>query len=231
MCGRIAQSEPSRYAQRLRALLDPELDWQPSWNIGPTAPVLGVRARHGERVLSELRWGLVPWWSDDPRSGARAFNARVESVATKPTFRQAFERRRLLVPVDGFYEWASVPGSRRKQPYFFRRADGDVLVLAGLWEYWARGDDRRLTATVLTSPAGADMTIHDRQPVVLEPEEWERWLNPAADAESLLDSRRAPRGGVLVAHPVATEVSSVRNDGPHLVAPVAPVEAGASELP
>ncbi len=221
MCGRMAQSEPSRYAQRLAALVDPELDWQASWNIGPTAPVLGVRERSGERVLSTFLWGLLPGWCDDPKAAARAFNARAESVATKPMFRQAFQRRRLLVPVDGFYEWASVPGSPRKQPYFFERADGEPVVLAGLWEYWARDDDRRRTATVLTAEAGPDMPVHDRQPVVLEREDWDRWLVPDLDGEELLKVLREPRGGVLVHHPVSSDVSSVRNDGPELVVPVA----------
>jgi putative SOS response-associated peptidase YedK len=221
VCGRIAQSDPSRYAQRLGALVDPELEWHPSWNIGPTASLLGARVRHGERLLSKFDWGLLPGWFDDPRAGGRAFNARAESVATRPMFREAFRRRRLLVPVDGFYEWAPVVGSRRKQPYFFERADGDPVVLAGLWEYWARGDDRRLTATVLTCKAGRDMPVHDRQPVVLEPEDWARWLDPETDDGDLLRTLLEPGDGVLVHHPVSLDVSSVRNDGPHLVEPAA----------
>ncbi len=244
MCGRMAQSEPSRYAQRLNALVDPELEWRASWNIGPTSPVLGVRERHGERVLAVFSWGLLPGWCNDPKAAARAFNARVESVATKPMFRQAFQRRRLLVPVDGFYEWAAVggSGSSRKQPYFFERADGDPVVLAGLWEYWVRGDERRRSATVLTSRAGPDMQgVHDRQPVVLEPADWTRWLDPdvgddpdatdvtgtagtatavGSDAD-LVRELSEPRGGVLVHHPVGADVGSVRNDGPHLVEAVA----------
>ena len=217
MCGRIAQSEPSRYAQRLGALIDAELHWRPSCNIGPSAPVLGVRERHGERVLSSYLWGLLPGWCDDPKAAARTFNARAESVATRPMYRQAFRRRRLLVPVDGFYEWAAVPGSPRKQPYYFERADGEPVVLAGLWEHWERGDDRRLTATVLTSRAGPDMPVHDRQPVVLEPEDWERWLDPALGEDEVRRALLEPRRGVLVHHPVSVEVGSVRNDGPHLV--------------
>jgi putative SOS response-associated peptidase YedK len=217
VCGRIAQSDPSRYAQRLKALVDPELEWEPSWNIGPTAPLLAVRERHGERVLSAFLWGLLPGWCDDPKVAVRAFNARIESVATKPMFRQAFERRPLLVPVDGFYEWAAVPGSSRKQPYFFQRADGDPVVLAGLWEYWARDDDRRRTATVLTSRAGRDMPIHDRQPVVLEPEDWARWLDPGADHETLRRELLHPLSDVLVHHPVSLDVGSVKNNGAYLV--------------
>ena len=217
MCGRIAQSDPSRYAQRLQALVDPELDWHPSWNIPPAARLLGVRERDGARVLSDFAWGLLPGWSDDPKLAARAFNARAESVATKPMFRQAFARRRLLVPVDGFYEWAAVGGSRRKQPYFFCRADGDPVVLAGLWELWARGGEERRTATVLTSGAGPDMTVHDRQPVVLEPQDWARWLDPGIGDADFLATLLVPKRGVLVHHPVSLDVSSVRNDGPYLV--------------
>jgi putative SOS response-associated peptidase YedK len=220
VCGRIAQSDPSRYAQRLKALVDPELEWSPSWNIGPTAPVLGVRERHGARVLSEFVWGLLPGWADDPKVAARAFNARAESVASKPLFRQAFQRRRLLVPVDGFYEWAAVPGASRKQPYFFERADGDPVVLAGLWEYWARNGDQRRSATVLTSRAGPDMPVHDRQPIVLGPDDWARWLDPSADEEDLR-ALFEPGRGVLVHHAVTLDVGSVRNDGPYLVEAVA----------
>lgn len=217
----MAQSGPSRYAEYLEALVDPELEWRPSWNIGPTAPVLGVREGHGGRVLSTFLWGLLPGWSEDPKAAARAFNARVESVATRRTFRQAFHRRRLLVPVDGFYEWGAVPGSARKQPYFFRRADGEPVVLAGLWEYWAREDDRRRTATVLTAAAGPDMPVHDRQPLVLEPEDWARWLDTELGDDQALRALLVPRGGVLVHHPVSLDVGSVRNDGPYLVEEVA----------
>lgn len=221
MCGRIAQSQPSRYAQRLSALVDPGLGatWQPSWNVGPTALLLGVRLRSGERELSAFSWGLLPGWCDDPKLAQRAFNARAETVATKPLFRQAFRRRRLLVPVDGFYEWKALPGAPRgakKQPYFFARADGEPVVLAGLWEWWSRAGDDRRSATVLTSAAGPDMAVHDRQPVVLEPDEWSPWLDPEFDDERALCEMLRPRGGVLVHHPVSADVSSVRNDGPHL---------------
>ena len=221
MCGRIAQSDPSRYAQRLDAIVEGAGEWRPSWNLGPTAALLGVRDDGGRRVLSPFGWGLLPAWADDPRISARTFNARAESVATKPMFRHAFRHRRLLVPVDGFYEWAAVPGEPRKQPYFFHRADGEPVVLAGLWERWARGDDERLSATVITTAAGPDMPVHDRQPVVLEPATWATWLDPGLEGGPALAAMLHPCEGVLVFHPVSREVSSVRNDGPHLVEPVA----------
>jgi len=221
MCGRIAQSDPSRYAQRLEAILDPAPEWKPSWNVGPTAEVLGVRDRHGTRHLSPFLWGLLPGWCDDPKVANRSFNARAESVATKPMFRHAFHKRRLLVPVDGFYEWAHVPDAARKQPFFFQRADGDPVVLAGLWEWWERDGDERRTATVITCAAGPDMPVHDRQPVVLEPATWQRWLDPEFGDQAALKAMLRARGGVLVRHPVSREVGSVRNDGPQLVEPVA----------
>lgn len=221
MCGRIAQSEPSRYSQRLEALVDPGVEWHPSWNIGPTAPVLGVREHRGARMLTQFAWGLQPGWCNDAKLAARCFNARAESVATKPMFREAFHRRRLLVPVDGFYEWEELAGSRTKVPYFFTRADGEPVVLAGLWEYWARGDEERRSAAVLTSHAGPDMPVHDRQPVVLEPGAWDRWLDPELDDVAALEAMLRPAGGVLVHHVVGPEVGSTRNDGPHLVEAVA----------
>lgn len=214
------QSEPSRYARRLDALFDPGAGWHDSWNIGPLAPVLGVRERDGARVLSAYSWGLLPGWARDPRAAARCFNARAETVASKPTFRSAFRRRRLLVPVDGFYEWAHLPGRARAQPHFFSRADGDPVVLAGLWEWWARDGAERLSAAVITCPAGPDMPVHDRQPVVLEPDAWERWLDPDYDDPRALESLLRPSSGVLVHHAVSPDVGSVRNDGPRLVLPL-----------
>lgn len=222
VCGRIAQSEPSAFAQRLEAIFDPGGGWKPSWNIGPTATVLGVREFRDQRRLQVFRWGLVPGGMKDPATGARSFNARAETVATKPTFRAAFRRRRLLVPVDGFYEWQATPGAAKKTPHFFSRADGDVLVLAGLWEYW-KADDREIrSATVITTAAGPDIEgIHDRQPVVLEPDHWERWLDPELEDRDELEGMLSAGAGVLRHWPVGSDVGNVGNDRPDLVARVA----------
>jgi putative SOS response-associated peptidase YedK len=172
--------------------------------------------------MSQFRWGLVPGWVKDPASGARSFNARSETVATKPTFRSAFLHRRLLVPVDGFYEWKAVPDKPRKAPQFFTRSDGDVLVLAGLWEYWRTGDEAILSATVITTAAGPDLQgIHDRQPVVLEPDRWERWLDPGLEDPDELDAMLTPTAGTLRHWAVGQEVGSIRNNGPQLVERVA----------
>jgi putative SOS response-associated peptidase YedK len=206
-------------------------DWQPSWNVAPTREILGVSERKGERVLDHYRWGLVPSWAKDPAAVKSTFNARAETVATKPMFRSAFETQRILVPVDEFYEWETL-SPKSKQPYAFRRADGEPIVMAGLraWHPDVDGQHWR-TATIVTTVAGPDMTIHNRQPVVLERDAWEHWLDPAVihrdELESLL---RATHAGTLVHHRVGKEVGNVNNDGPQLIEELAPEEAAQSTL-
>lgn len=200
----------------------------PSWNIGPTRRIDGVAELDGERVLDRYRWGLVPSWAKDLSFGSRTFNARSETAASKPSFRSAWKARRLLVPIDGFFEWdRSVPG--KPQPHYFTRADGGPLVVAGLFEVWREpGQDPDSpglkTATVLTTEAGPDMDgIHDRMPVVLEQGTFDLWLGAKADElEVLSDLCRPAPAGVLSHHPVDRKVGSVRNDGPELLDAVLP---------
>lgn len=225
MCGRIAlYDEPDHLARLIDAGIDPELvaDWCPSWNVGPTDPILGVSLREGRRVLGSYRWGLVPRGAKDPAAVRGTFNARAETLATKPTFRSAFRRSRILVPVDTFYEWEAV-GPRVKQPHAFARADGGPLVLAGLRESWSDPDGTWLrTATIITTEAGPDMPIHDRQPVVLEPETWDHWLDPEVTDRDELEPLLVPTvPGTLVHHPVSQAVGNIRNNSPALVEAIA----------
>jgi putative SOS response-associated peptidase YedK len=241
MCGRIAlYSEPDLLARifdaQLELGLEPEA--RPSWNVGPMRSVLAV-AEEGvadggpvHRVLGRYRWGLVPSWAKDPTMGNRTFNARAETVASKPSFRSAFTARRLVVVADGFYEWKPGPG-KVKQPYYFTRADGRPLALAGLWEQWwggpadgradadGHGAERPAlrTCTVITTEAGPDMDdIHHRMPVVLEAEVLEEWLDPANRDKPELESLLVPSpDGTLVHRAVGREVGNVRNDGPELI--------------
>ncbi len=220
MCGRIAlYSDVPHLARLLEAGVDPELvdGLQAHWNLGPTSDILGVAAgQAGERTLGIYRWGLVPAGARDPLAVKHTFNARAETVATKPTFRSAFRRGRILVPVDAFFEWkAGTP----KQPYAFTRADGQPLVLAGLREQWTGPDGVHLrTATVITTQAGPDMPIHDRQPVVLEADAWEHWLDPEVTNRDELESLLRPTlAGTLVHYPVSRAVGNVRNDTHDLV--------------
>lgn len=227
MCGRIAlYDEPDHLARMLDAGVNPELldSYRPAWNIGPTRTILGAYDHRlsGERELMAFRWGLVPTWAKDPTVIKLTFNARAESLAAKPMFRKAFRTSRLLVPVDAFYEWEKLD-PKRKQPYAFTRADGEPIVFAGLREWWRDAEGHELnTATIITTEAGPDMSIHNRQPVVLEPENWEMWLDPTfTDVEKLQPLLVPTVKGTLVHHPVGKDVGNVRNDGPELLEAVA----------
>ena len=244
MCGRIAlYSEPDLLARIFDAQLELGLapDGRPSWNVGPMRSVLAVAEVAGaddgpvHRELGRYKWGLVPSWAKDPTTGNRTFNARAETVASKPSFRAAFTARRLAVVADGFYEWKPGPG-KVKQPYYFTRADGRPLALAGLWEQWWGGpggsdpsagsradagvaEPPLRTCTVITTEAGPDMgDIHHRMPVVLEPEVLEEWLDPSNRDKPELESLLVPSpGGTLVHRAVGRAVGNVRNDGPELI--------------
>ncbi len=221
MCGRIAlYDEPRNIARLLDAGLDPEFGdgWSPSWNVAPTDPILGIaQSREGNRTVNTYRWGLVPWGVKDPAAIKNTFNARGETVATKTIFRRAFKRGRILIPVDAFYEWKK--DGKDRVPYAFTRADGGLLVLAGLRERRPGDNGTELrTATIITSEAGPDMPIHDRQPVVLEQEAWEHWLDPEVTDRDELEPLLTPTiEGTLVHHPANPAVGNVRNNGPEML--------------
>ncbi len=186
-----------------------------------------------ERQLRVLRWGLVPSWAKDPTIGSRMINARMETVAEKPAFRRAFAARRCLLPADGYYEWyptaqVTSAGKPRKQPFFIRPKDGGVLAMAGLYEVW-RDPDRaeddperfRWTCAVLTTAAEDDLgRIHDRMPLMVEPERYAAWLDPTGAQDSPLDLLAPAAPGRLEAFPVSPAVGNVRNNGPELLEPL-----------
>jgi putative SOS response-associated peptidase YedK len=232
MCGRFALfTPPVRLARYFQATLGDDVDPEqpPSWNVAPTTPVLAVRAHRPagdgplERTLTLLRWGLIPSWAKDPSAGSRLFNARAESVANRPSFRSAFMSRRVIIPADGFYEWHKL-NSGAKRPHFFTRADGEPLAMAGVAESWwdkqASDDTPPIrSCTIITTSAGLDMDgIHDRMPVILSPDAFDRWLDPEMEDISELTAllRPAP-GGTIVHRPVGPRVGSFRNDDPQLI--------------
>ena len=212
----------------------------PRWNVAPTDEVYAVVHR-GERRLRVMRWGLVPSWARDRSIASRLINARVETVHEKPAFRRALAARRALVPADGYYEWYAGDDGR-KQPYFICPLDGGVLSMAGLYEVWrdpaAPPDDPAgllWTVTVLTTTAEDALgRLHDRMPLLVEPDRYATWLDPAVPAEpDRLRELLVPAApGRLHAYPVSGDVGNVRNDGAHLVAPL-PVtdESGDAEQP
>ena len=221
MCGRFARFTPTaELAELLDARVRDELP--PRYNIAPTQNVLAMRLdEDGKRCLSALRWGLIPFWAEDQTIGNRMINARAESVHEKPAFRRAFRRRRCLIPADGFYEWQKTGG--KKQPYFIRMADGQPLCFAGLWETWTDPEGEPLeSCTILTTDANDDLhPIHHRMPVILLPDRYDPWLDPAARDPTLLRDYLKPLpAGLLAAYPVGTYVNNVRNDDPRCAEPV-----------
>ncbi len=187
----------------------------PRYNIAPTTSVPVIRLRSdGRRVMEEMRWGLVPHWVKDPgKFKANLFNARSESAAEKPSFRDAMRTHRCLVPASGFYEWRKE--GEAKQPYFVYRSDGRPMAFAGLWAVNRNGGEPLATCTILTTDANADMRkLHDRMPVILEEPEWERWLDTEeTDAQRLEDILDPAEEGLLDMHPVDRAVGNPRTDG------------------
>jgi putative SOS response-associated peptidase YedK len=272
MCGRYAAS---RRPEDLRGLFgverwDPDEAFVPDWNVAPTKEVAAVLDRpvrddgrpaadaRPVRQLRRLRWGLVPSFAKTPEGAARLINARAETVHEKPTYRRAFAARRCILPADGYYEWVTGEQERkleeqgrrkrpRKQPYFVTPADGSVMALAGLYEFWrdrTRADDDPLawwtTCTVITTEAETSplavapaegpsslSDIHPRMPLMLTQDRWDAWLDPArTEPEELRKLLTSPPPGLMRAYPVGTAVSNVRNNGPELLDELAAPEEG-----
>jgi putative SOS response-associated peptidase YedK len=222
MCGRFTlKTRPEVLAEHFELTEVPGVE--PRYNIAPTQAVAVVKMtpETGGRQLSMLRWGLIPSWADDPSIGNRMINARAETVAEKPAYRSAFRLRRCLVPADGFYEWAKANGA--KQPHYFQLKDGGPFAFAGLWERWAKGKEPIESCTLLTTEANEVVSpVHQRVPVILEPKEYGRWLDPQRrrleDDSALLRPFPAER---MIGYPVGRFVNDPRNEDPRCVERVA----------
>ena len=216
MCGRFAlKAPPSKLIERFD--LDACADFNPRYNIPPGTDIPVIRqSPEGKRVLHLLRWGLIPHWAKNPSIGAKLNNARGETVAEKPSFREPFKRRRCLIPADGFYEWKTE--GKTKQPYYISLKAGEPMAMAGLWESWKAPDGNILrTVCIVTTRANTVMEpIHDRMPLVLpDRESRQLWLeerNPAL-IEGMLHT---PGDGLLKMYQVSDKVNSVRNNGVEL---------------
>jgi len=202
--------------EALAALFDAvfgnDLPESPRYNICPTQPVAVVTAEGGRR-LRAMRWGFLPDWYKTPTDGPLIINARSETIAAKPAFRAAVKSRRCIVPASGFYEWSAGPNATRL-PWYFTRTDGAPLALAGIWQRWGEMD----TCAIVSTEAGPGMAgVHDREPVVLQPEDWPLWLGEAGRGAAVLMRASA---GVLQRHRVAVAVNSNRASGPQLLEPL-----------
>ncbi len=226
MCGRFAFYSPDDAVVRLFDVAE-MTDVGSGYNLAPTQLVPVLRANDaGLRRVDGLRWGLVPFWAKDKAIGNRMINARAETVAEKPAFRQAFRRRRCLVLANGFYEWKRL--GDKKQPYYITREDGEPFAMAGLWESWrdraATDPEVVETCTIITTTPNPLMAaIHQRMPVVLDPSPVAEWLDPGAAVEALTPLLRPYDGDGLVAVPVGTSVNNSRNQGADLIEPAGAV--------
>ncbi len=225
MCGRFALiSDTEQLVAQFGIAPDSVAQMPPAvprYNIAPTQPVTAVRLDdQGQRELTFFRWGLIPSWSKDPSIGSRMINARAETVAEKPSFRTAFKRRRCIIPADGFYEWQKRDNG--KQPMYIHATDERPFALAGLWEMWSDPDGSMLqTCTILTTQPNEMMAqIHNRMPVILEPEDYDMWLDPGDNPEQALHLLRPYPAAKMDAYPVSTTVNSPRNDTPECIEPV-----------
>ena len=178
MCGRFTLRTPARDLVEIFELLR-EPEFSPRYNVAPTQRIAVIRQYGKDREFSDMRWGLVPSWSKDPKAGPPLINARAETVATKPSFRTAFRRRRCLIPADGFYKWQKTD-SKTKIPHYIRMAKDRPFAFAGLWECWQGGDGSPLeSCTIVTTEANDLMRpLHDRMPVILPEKDFAKWLDP-----------------------------------------------------
>ena len=242
VCGRfVSSSSPDELARYFSAAVDPSVELGPNYNVAPTSDVFVVVCQNHERLLQAFRWGLVPSWAEDLRVGARMINARLETVATRNAYRQAFQRRRCIVPADGFYEWTTVAGQARKQPWYIHRPEDEPYGFAGLWERWRPSGPTgpagmapawTYTCTVITAAANPRMAqLHERMPVALAPQAWDAWLNPDLHDVAVVASLLRPTPAELVTfHPVSVEVNTAVNRGPQLIEEISwPPDAAAPD--
>ena len=223
MCGRYRLSRRKQLVDEYFGTDSGESDWNPRYNIAPTQPVVTIRqnVREPVRRPSIMRWGLVPSWAKDPSIGYKTINARAETVATTPSFREPFKSQRCLIPADGFYEW--VRNGKAKQPYCFEVNDGQIFAFAGLWDRWTnpQGESIESCTILTTTPNSLLSDIHDRMPVILTPADYELWLDPAfTNIASVSEMLKPFEPSLMRRYPVSTRVNHVVNDDAECAKPV-----------
>jgi putative SOS response-associated peptidase YedK len=225
MCGRYVLKRKDLEALLTQLGIKDPRDFVSRFNIAPTTVVPAIRVKHetSAREAVGLQWGLVPFWAKDAKSGARLANARAEGIATKPSFREPFRRRRCVVPASGFYEWQTL--GQKKYPWFFQLRDESPFVFAGLWEHW-RGADRVVLETcslITTTPNEVVSPLHDRMPVILRDTAIDTWLDPSIAVPARLEPLLVPLPGALMkSTPVSPRMNHVRHEGPDCIEPVPP---------
>lgn len=218
MCGRFAVTlPPDAMAQMFAAQPANDLPEVPNFNVCPTTQVSVISLMGGARRLTPMRWGFLPHWYKSPNDGPLLINARAETIAEKPAFREACRMRRCLVPMDGFYEWKRDGDARL--PYYVRRTDRTPLVCAAVWQVWEKDGEQITSCAIVTTDAPAPLSgIHHRCPVILTPDVWGKWLGEEGHGAARLMVSRPD--DALMMHAVSTEVNSNRATGPNLIEPI-----------
>ncbi len=221
MCGRYTLATPTRRLAEEFSFDASSVELSESYNVAPTQGVAAVLEEDGHRRLEVLRWGLIPPWADDPQIGSRMINARAETAPGKPSFRRAFRERRCLIPADGFYEWQRTNGA--KQPFYIHMEDGRPFGFAGLWESWkGDGEGEVRTCTILTTEPNALLGgIHNRMPVIVAPDAYDVWLDPASETDELTGLLAPYPEEEMEAYPVSRFVNSPSNNDPRCIEPAA----------
>jgi len=223
MCGRYRLSRRKQIIEEHFDAVSGEEDWGPRYNIAPTQPVPLIRQHPKEpvRQISLMKWGLVPAWAKDASGAARMINARSETAATKPAFRDPLKLRRCLIPADGFYEWKRM--STGKQPYCFEVNDGALFAFAGLWDGWkdSSGQWVKTCSILTTTPNAVTSPVHDRMPVILDPDDYDVWLDPwMKDVGAASDLLKPYDARLMRCYPIGTRINHVANDDEACSAPV-----------
>ncbi|OGN89627.1 MAG: hypothetical protein A2Y88_05920 [Chloroflexi bacterium RBG_13_48_10] len=222
MCGRFTLTiDPYHLQEAFPWAVIPD-DLPPRYNIAPSQPV-AVIPNIGDNAVSMYKWGLIPSWSKDRAIGDRMINARSESLAEKPSFRNAYRRRRCLVLADGFYEWKQDPGMKSKQPVYIRLKDAHPFAFAGLWEIWNSpdGSEVRSCTIITTQPNTLLEPIHNRMPVIIPPDTYNIWLAPDDRQPEQLNDLLVPYpASEMIAFPVSRMVNSPQMESPDLIRPV-----------
>ena len=224
MCGRFVQNIPFETLQQNFNICTTDADILPNYNVAPTQEILTIIKHDNENKLERLHWGLVPFWAKDISIGSRMINARAETVSQKPSFRNAFKKRRCLIPADGFYEWTGEKGN--KQPYYVSIPSGEPFAFAGLWESWTdkESDEKSVykSCTIITTAASESICeIHHRMPAILDPKFHEKWLD--VEIQDPKELEPILQDGIIhdmKYYPVSTFVNSVKNNDPNCIKPV-----------
>ena len=229
MCGRyVINVDPNQLQQAFELTSVPE--FAPRFNIAPTQMLPVITNDHPQEA-ELLRWGLIPSWAKDESIGSKMINARAETVEEKPSFRNAFKKRRAIIPASGYYEWQVRDDG--KHPMYIHMKDAPLLGMAGLWEVWKNPEGEWVrTYTILTTSANEFAgKIHDRIPVILKPEDFDRWLQtPEEEASSLRDLLKPfDRPNEMAAHEVSKAVNRASLDMPNLILPLEPDDAGTQQ--